>query len=219
MHIFGKAPLTFGQTKLDQAQGRSGHNISYNQVRAEIVPPCLNKLSRSKLIVNINGKEVVYPCYSNMIKFFKQEPLSVIDNTNGDAWCFCETTLIKDDKGEEIETKTILDNFIAPSDVLFNNQLSEGYAIEVYDKHGKQISSNYYTFDYYSGILVLTPDVTAEQKTEWGNLHATVFRYIGKTVDNYFKDIENTIETTEAALTNLIETAKNTLSGLIEKAN
>ena len=113
----------------------------------------------------------------------------------------------------------MVDNFISPSDVIFNNMLSEGYAVDVYTKNDELISPNYYTFDYYSGILVLTPDVTAEQKKAWGNLKITAFRYVGKMVNDYFKDLSNTIEMTKNLLSDLINEAKSELSGLIEKAN
>ena len=184
MHKFSKAPLTTGQIYLDQAAGKSGHNISASEIRADVIPPCRSKLDLRLKIFEMRGRTpFINNGYKNIIKYYNQSLLTPVPDTNNRSWY--------------IEVDDIpMSNFIAPTDVLINGKYtSDGYTAEVFDCNENLISSTDYTFDYYSGILTFTEDITDEQinilvSTE-NKLYLTAFQYIGKTVSNFLTDLSD----------------------------
>lgn len=185
MHKFSRAPLTTGQIYLDQAAGKSGHNISASEIRADVIPPCRSKLDLRLNIFEMRGRTpYINNGYQNIIRYFNQTELTSVKYTNNRSWYL-----------EGIDGIPMRD-FIAPTDVLIDGKYtSDGYAVEVYDYNKNLIAPIKYTFDYYSGILTFTEDVTDEQITEFvsneNKLFLTAFQYIGKKVSNYFKDLED----------------------------
>jgi hypothetical protein len=185
MHKFSKSPLTIGQIYLDQAAGKSGHNISASEIRAELLPACRSKIDVRLRIFQMRGRTAyVNDGYKDTIKYFEQTLLTPIPNTNNRSWYL--------ELGDE---KIPATNFISPMDVLINGKYpSDGYTAEVFDSNKNIISTNYYTFDYYSGILTFTEDVTDEQINAFisdsNELYLTAFQYIGKTVSDVFTNLD-----------------------------
>lgn len=184
MHKFSKAPLTTGQIYLDQAAGKSGHNISASEIRADVIPPCRSKIDLRLKIFEIRDRtQFINNGYKNIIKYYNQSLLTPIPDTNNRSWY--------------VEIDNIpMSNFIAPTDVLINGKYtSDGYTAEVFDCNKNLISSADYTFDYYSGILTFTEDITDEQintlvSTE-NKLYLTAFQYIGRTVSDLFTNLSD----------------------------
>lgn len=189
-HRFSRSLTAKGQEFIDQAPARTGHNISYTDVRAEIVPPILNISQRRRILENIgtdyNPKFRVNSAYKSMIKFYQKMSMTEIPNTNGESW------RILDKDGIPAA------DFISPTDVLVDGKyLSDGYAITLYDEKGEKISQNYgWEFDYYSGILTFHTDATP-LKMGWGIPKIDAFQYIGKHTIDYFEKLEELIKRNE----------------------
>jgi hypothetical protein len=122
--------------------------------------------------------------YKNIIKYYNQAKLIPIPDTNNRSWYI-------EDNGMPMR------DFIAPTDVLIEGRYtSDGYAVEVYDYSQQNlIAPINYTFDYYSGILTFTEDVTDEQILEFVSsdnlLHLTAFQYIGRKVNDVFTNLDD----------------------------
>ena len=198
-HRFSKAITAKGQEFLDQAPARSGHNVSYTEVRAEVIPPVLNIAERNlKLLENYGSSTIpkykVNNAYKHMMKFYQKVSLTEIPNTNGESW------RLLDENGIPVS------ELISPTDVLVDGKyLSDGYAITLYNEAGEKISQNYgREFEYYSGILTFHSDATPSKKN-WGTPKIDAFQYIGKYAKDYFEELQQLIEDTK----NYLDQVKN----------
>lgn len=207
MHKFSKAPLTTGQIYLDQAAGKSGHNISASEIRVETIPAYRSKFDDD---TDYDPKN---PTYEGIIKYFEKEPLTPIPYTNNRSW-YIE---LADEEGNTLPQR----DFIAPTDVLRDGKYtSDGYTAEVYDYSGKNlIAPINYTFDYYSGILTFTEDVTDEQINilagSQNTLHLTAFQYTGSKVNNYVEDLKK-LSNIQNELTLKVEEINNSINEGLE---
>ncbi len=181
MHKFSRTTTANGQVFTDQATAKSGHNVSYVEVRADDVPICrdINARNIQLLTTNTDGQRIVKEQYSSILKFWDKAPLTVYDNTNNEAWCLLDNTGIP------------ISNFIDPTDELIDGRyLSNGYLAVLYDENGNKISPNYgWTFESYSGLVKFQKGKTPVDMG-WGIPKIEVFSYIGKNTKEYFKNID-----------------------------
>jgi FPC/CPF motif-containing protein YcgG len=160
--------------------GRSGHNLSSNAVRAELIPEAVNKRAIYMQLFEAD-KKTIKEEYNKLIEYFDKAKMTVIENTNNMSWQIIKDTIP-------------LDGFISPSDIITkNHKFSYGYTAEIYflNKYGKieQLSPLKYAFDYYSGILTFNPEVSYEELKSYTELYFTGFRYTGKFVDVYMTEL------------------------------
>lgn len=88
MHKFSRSPLIPGQqVELDQAAGRSGHNVHYSEVRAEEIPFISSKKDLNKILTNDN----IVSIFKNTIYYFNKKQMESIENTNNRAWFVRDT--------------------------------------------------------------------------------------------------------------------------------
>lgn len=97
-----------------------------------------------------------------------------------------------------------------------------GYTIEIYDYTKTQISSNKFTFDYYSGILTFNEEISDVDLMSYSEIYLTGFRYIGKKA-SYLTDmlsgLAGELQVLSGELNDLntaIETGLDTLSSYIK---
>ena len=186
MHKFSRAITAEGQIFPDQTTVKSGHNISYVEVRAEEVPVCdsITERNTNLLTSGIPGTRSVKDVeLQKIIKFYDRAPLTCLTNTNGEAWVLLD------------ENNVPIKGFIDPTDRLIDGRrLSNGYKVVMYAENGRKISPHQgWSFEAYSGLFKFDSNKTPE-KMGWGIPRVEVFRYIGKSVKEKFGDITQLIE-------------------------
>ena len=186
MHKFSKAITADGQLFPDQTNVKSGHNISYVEVRAEEIPICnsIEERNTSLLTSDAPGyRKVKDTDLQKIIKFYDRVPLTCLINTNGEAWVLLD------------ENNIPIKGFIDPTDRLVDGRkVSDGYKVIMYAEDGTRISPHQgWTFESFSGLFKFDSDKTPE-KMGWGTPRVEVFRYVGKTVKEKFGDITQLIE-------------------------
>ena len=186
MHKFSRAITAEGQIFPDQTAVKSGHNISYVEVRAEEVPVCdsITERDANLLTSGIPGTRSVKDVeLQKIIKFYDRAPLTCLTNTNGEAWVLLD------------ENNVPIKGFIDPTDRLVDGRrLSDGYKVVMYAENGRKISPHQgWTFESFSGLFKFDSNKTPE-KMGWGRPRVEVFRYIGKSVKEKFGDITQLIE-------------------------
>lgn len=239
LHKFSLSPAIAEETELTNATLKSGHTVSYNEVRAEQIPAYKNKVELYDTILQYRSKDdngnIITPSIDSLevtttwkdtIKFYNKELMNPIPDKSGYSW-YVPTKKKFIDDDNEVELETYANDFISPTDVLVGGKdLSKAYTVEIYDIDGKIISPIYYTFDYYNGILTFNPDVTKKQINKWAvsankaetGIKLTGFKYIGKYVNNYFKDLEESITEVKNYADELLKTTYNELSDMISTA-
>lgn len=186
MHKFSKAATTDGQLFPDQTNVKSGHNISYVEVRAEEIPICNSIEERNNILLTIDApgyRKVKNPDLQKIIKFYDRAPLTSLINTNGEAWVLLD------------ENNIPIKGFIDPTDRLVDGRkVSNGYKVIMYAEDGTRISPHQgWTFESFSGLFKFDSDKTPE-KMGWGIPRVEVFSYVGKSVKEKFGDITQLIE-------------------------
>lgn len=186
MHKFSRAVTAEGQIFPDQTTVKSGHNISYVEVRAEEVPVCNSIIERDTILLtndSIGSRTVKDEALRKIIKFYDRAQLTCLANTNGEAWVLLD------------ESNVPIKGFIDPTDRLVDGRrLSDGYKVIMYAENGRRISPHQgWTFESYSGLFKFDSNKTPE-KMGWGRPRVEIFRYIGKSVKEKFGDVAKLIE-------------------------
>ena len=186
MHKFSRAITAEGQIFQDQTTIKSGHNISYVEVRAEEVPVCDSITERDNKLLTSDApgtRSVKDENLKKIIKFYDRAPLTCLTNTNGEAWVLLD------------ENNIPIKGFIDPTDRLVDGRrLSDGYKVVMYAENGRKISPHQgWSFEAYSGLFKFDSNKTPE-KMGWGRPRVEIFRYIGKSIKEKFGDITQLIE-------------------------
>ena len=153
LHPYSRSPLAEGQINFDQAGARSGHTVSFEDVRGEEIPIIENNEARKQaLFIDNNGNKFVKKEFSSHIEFIENGLLSAIPGTNYESFYIFVN---KNDREE------IVKNWIDPSDKSINSYtLSDGYEIKlISESNNTEISRNYgWEFDSFNGILHFSPE-------------------------------------------------------------
>lgn len=186
MHKVSRAITADGQIFEDQATARSGHNVSYIEVRAEEIPVCETIDERNTKILTDDpiGKRIVKDeTLQKIIKFYDRAPLTLLPNTNHEAWVLLDYNNMP------------LRGFVDPTDRLVDGRrLSDGYKCVLYAENGRKISPHQgWSFEAYSGLIKFEAGKTPD-KMGWGIPRIEVFHYIGKSVKQKFGDLKELIE-------------------------
>ena len=178
LHKFSKGVVAEGQLYQRQAQVKSGHNVDYVTVRGEDIPPCQHK----ELL--LTSSNTVKAQYSSVLKYWNQQSMSVYPDSNGQSYYL-------------LDNNQIVSDFVDPSDKLIDGRaLSRGYTPYFYgvkpDGTLEKLSPILYQFESYSGILSFEKGKTP---TDLGYVGVKIeaFQYIGKSVKENFKNIEELI--------------------------
>ena len=175
-HKYSRAPLADGQLHISQAMLRSGHNVSWSDVRAQDIPPC----QAQDALVDQNGN--VVQRWRAVLKFWHRAQLTQIFGSNGQSWWLISQT-------------DPVNGFIDPADKLVESRvLSLGYAPIIYgSKPGsdqlQKISSNHWMFEAFSGVLSFNSGQTPRD-LGYDKIYIEAFSYIGKTVKDVLEDLQ-----------------------------
>ncbi len=178
LHKFSKGVVAEGQLYERQAQVKSGHNVDYVTVRGQDIPECQY---RELLLTSSN---TVKTPYNAVLKFWNQASMTVYPDSNGQSYYL-------------LDNNQIVSDFVDPSDKLIDGRvLSKGYTPYFYGvkPNGvlEKLSPILYQFESYSGILSFEKGKTPSDLGYVG-VKIEAFQYIGKSVKENFRNIEELI--------------------------
>lgn len=189
MHTFSRAPLAKGQKWLDQATAPAGHNLSFENVRANFIPIISSIAERDAYFLMVkNNKRIVGGErgneFTNVIRFLDRYKIKEIPNTNSESYVIVD------------ENDNYMTDFIDPADrPIAQYSLSEGYELLMFSADGERISRNVgWTFDSFNGIIHFENKNPKSPDWEYGEVTVEGFIYIGEKISNIMNSLDQNVE-------------------------
>lgn len=182
-HTFSRAFTAEGQTFVDQAPLKAGHNVSADNVRGQVIKFLADTAARNAEFPGVaKGQSGLNA--DGTLRFFNQVKLTQRPASNDQTY-------------ELIYDGAPLQNFVDPTDVWnAEGKSADGYTAELYDASGVKIANtvHLWTFDPVNGRVQFRSDDTPTKidKGKWGaaGIYLTAVAYVGKSVSDRLTEIE-----------------------------
>ena len=178
-HTFSRAFTAEGQTFVDQAPLKAGHNVSADNVRGQVIKFLADTAARNAEFPGVaKGQSGLNA--DGTLRFFNQVKLTQRPASNDQTY-------------ELIYDGAPLQNFVDPTDVWnAEGKSADGYTAELYDASGVKIANtvHLWTFDPVNGRVQFRSDDTPTKGWGTAGIYLTAVAYVGKSVSDRLTEIE-----------------------------
>ena len=186
-HTFSRAFTSEGQTFVDQAPIKAGHNVHADNVRGEVIPFLADTDARNAEFPDV-GEGTSGLNASGTLCFFNKVKLTQRPASNDQTY-------------ELIYEGAPLQNFVDPTDVWDDEGNSaNGYTAVLTDASGTPIANtvHLWTFDPVNGRVQFRSDDTPTKGWGTAGIFLTAVAYVGKSVSDRLTELENNSGTSES---------------------
>jgi hypothetical protein len=178
-HTFSRAFTAEGQTFVDQAPIKAGHNVHADNVRGQEVPFLADTDARDAEFPSV-GEGTSGLNAAGTLRFFNKVKLTQRPASNDQTY-------------ELIYEGAPLQNFVDPTDVWDDEGNSaDGYKAVLTDASGTPIANtvHLWTFDPVNGRVQFRSDDTPTKGWGTAGIYLTAVAYVGKSVSQRLTEIE-----------------------------